>query len=158
MDTLIDNRIQREAADALLDLGVSVPLKAVRIPFRKKPLVLRLTMKRPTLAAQIRIARVYLGMGVTYETLKVAGKEEQMRFLSESGKDISRIIALTICRSYGSRHLLTRLMAWVVRNFMEYRYQAAAFMEFMGLLGTDPFMPIIRSVARRNPMQPTLSH
>lgn len=45
MDEKVIKQIQREGADALLDIGVSVPLKAFRVPFRKKPVELRVTMK-----------------------------------------------------------------------------------------------------------------
>ena len=34
MDEAVIKQIQREGADALLDIGVSVPLKAFHIPFR----------------------------------------------------------------------------------------------------------------------------
>ena len=34
MEENVIRQIQREGADALLDVGVSVPLKAFRIPFR----------------------------------------------------------------------------------------------------------------------------
>lgn len=47
MDEAVIKQIQREGADALLDIGVSVPLKAFHIPFRKSPLELRVTMRRP---------------------------------------------------------------------------------------------------------------
>ena len=44
-----ENKIQLEASEALLDIGVSVPFKPLRLPFRKKPVYLRMTMKRPRL-------------------------------------------------------------------------------------------------------------
>ena len=47
MDEAVIKQIQREGADALLDIGVSVPLKAFHIPFRKSPLERRVTMRRP---------------------------------------------------------------------------------------------------------------
>lgn len=49
MDKDTERIIQHEGAAALLDRGVSVPLKEVRIPFRKKPLKLRIVMRRPRL-------------------------------------------------------------------------------------------------------------
>ena len=36
--------IEIEAADALLDVGVSLPLLRVKIPFRRNPFQIRLTM------------------------------------------------------------------------------------------------------------------
>ena len=63
MDEAVIKQIQREGADALLDIGVSVPLKAFHIPFRKSPLELRVTMRRPYMSGQILFARTYLSMG-----------------------------------------------------------------------------------------------
>ena len=56
MDEAVIKQIQREGADALLDIGVSVPLKAFHIPFRKSPLELRVTMRRPYMSGQILFA------------------------------------------------------------------------------------------------------
>lgn len=150
-------QIQREGADALLDVGVSVPLKALRVPFRKKPVELRVTMKRPYLSGQIRFARTYLSMGVTSEQMWNFSKEEEMRFLAGHGKDVSRMIAYTICRGWWSRHLLLRPVAWFVRNFMEQPYLLGAVKRFVSLMGTDPFTPIIRSAEMTNPMKLRLS-
>ena len=47
MDEAVIKQIQREGADALLDIGVSVPLKAFHIPFRKSPLELRVDSNLP---------------------------------------------------------------------------------------------------------------
>ena len=65
MDESVVRRIQKEGAEALLNTGVSVPLKEFRLPFKKKPVRLRVTMKRPYMSGQLRIARTYLSMGVT---------------------------------------------------------------------------------------------
>lgn len=149
--------IEKEAAEALLDRGVSVPLKPIRIPFRKQPAQLRLTMRRPTLAGLIEISRLYLKMGVKAEEMESWTKEEQMRFLALHGKDLARMIACTVCRGYVSGKLLKGVTAWLVRNFVEYRYQMAVVVQFVALTGTDPFVPIIRSAGKMNPMTPRLS-
>lgn len=149
--------IEKEAAEALLDRGVSVPFKDIRIPFRKKPLTIRMTMRRPTLSAQIEIARLYLDMGITTEKVVKMSKMRQMAFLATHGKALSRIMAFTVCRGYLSRHLLVGITAWAIRNFVEYKYQIAAVRKFESLMGTDPFIPIIRSAERTNPMKLRLS-
>lgn len=157
MDDAVIRRIQKEGAEALLNAGVSVPLKEFRIPFRKKPVRLRVTMKRPYLSGQLRIARIYLSMGVTSAEMKKYTKEEQMKFILEHGKSVSRIVAYAICQGYLSRHLMVGPMAWFVRNFVEHRYLMVAFRTFVRLMGTDPFISIIRSVERANPMKLRLS-
>lgn len=153
----MNRALEKEAAEALLDRGVSVPFKDIRLPFRKKPLKVRVTMKRPTLAGQIEIGRQYLEMDITAEEVRTMSKLGQMRFMAKHGKCLSRIIAYTVCRGYISRHLLVGLTAWLVRNFVAYRYQVAATEQFERLMGTDPFMSIIRSAERTNPMKLRLS-
>ena len=137
MDEAVIKQIQREGADALLDIGVSVPLKAFHIPFRKSPLELRVTMRRPYMSGQILFARTYLSMGITSEEMWGFSKEEEMQFLASHGKAVSRMVAYTLCRGPFSRRVLLRPVAW--------------------LMGTDPFIPIIRSAERTNPMSLRLS-
>ena len=76
MDKSTERLVQAEGTAALLDRGVSVPLKELRIPFRKKPLKMRVVMRRPRLGGLIRLARVYLLLGVTAEQMKKFTKEE----------------------------------------------------------------------------------
>lgn len=158
MEESLIRQVQREGAEALLDAGVSVPLKAVRLPLRRKPLELRVTMRRPCMSGQLRIARTYLSMGVTSEQLWNFGKEEEMAFLVRHGKKVSRMIALMICRGFVSRHLLVGATAWFVRHFMATEYLMEVLKKFVLLMGTEPFMPIIRSAELVNPMKLRLSH
>lgn len=157
MDAHIIQEIQREGAEALLNVGVSVPLKEFRLPFKKKPVRLRVTMKRPYMSGQLSIARTYLSMGVTSTQMEAFTKEEEMKFIVEHSKAISRIIAYTICQSYVSRHLFVGLVAWFIRNFVEDRYMMVAFRTFIRLMGTKSFTTIIRSVEISNPMKLRLS-
>lgn len=149
--------IQMEVAEALLDAGVSVPLKPFRIPFRKKPLVIRLTMRRPRLSTQIRIARIYLTLGVTAEQMEKFTKEEEMRFLADHGGDIARMAALAVCCTTLRSRLAGRPLAWVFRNWVDPPYLMAALTQFVMLLGTKSFTNIIRSVQMTNPLRLRLS-
>ncbi len=158
MDKATERLIQREGTAALLDRGVSVPLKEVRIPFRKNPLKLRVVMRRPRLGGLIRLARVYLSLGVTAAELEKMTKEDEMVFIARKGKAVSRMIALTLLHGWLSRKLLTGVAAWFVREWMEPRYMSAAVRTFVLLLGTEAFMPVIRSAERTNPMKLRLSH
>ncbi len=152
MDDAIARAIQREAADALLNAGVSLPLKEFWLPFRKRPIAFRVTMRRPCMSGQIEIARTYLSMGVTSDKMEKFTKEEQMRFLANHGGKICHMIALTI----GSP-VLARPLAWFIRRFVRYEFQMAAVQKFVSLMGTDPFIPIIRSAEKTNPMKLRLS-
>lgn len=154
MDAHIIQQIQREGAEALLNVGVSLPLKDFRVPFRKEPLRWRLTMKRPTLARQIQIARTWLSVGMTLEDFERLDYEGQMRFLVKHGKKLSRMIALTMPRWW----LPTCVLSWFIRHFMKWEYQKGAFEKFVTLMGTRSFTPIIRSAEVANPMKLRLSH
>lgn len=152
MDDKTIRLIQQEAAEALLNVGVSLPLKEFRIPFRKRPVVLRLTMRRPCMSGQIKIARTYLSMGVSSQEMEKFTKEEQMEFISGHGDKICRMIALTVCGG-----MFVRPMTWFIKHFVRYEYQMAAVMKFVSLMGTDPFIPIIRSAEKTNPLKLRLS-
>lgn len=148
--------IQREAAEALLNIGISIPIKEIRLPFKKRPIKLRVTLKRPYMSGQIDFARTYLSMGVSAEEMTAYNKEEQMRFIAEHGRKVSRMIACAICTG-PLRRLFLRPVSWFIRNCVEQRYQIAAVCKFVSLMGTDPFIPIIRLAERTNPMKLRLS-
>lgn len=149
--------IEKEGADVLLDNGVSVPLWSVRLPFFNKALAIRMTMRRPCLAGQISIAREYLKMGVTSDEMWGFTKEQEMRFLKEHGRGVSRMIALTVCRGPVRRRLLVPMLSWAIRNWMSNEHLVGAMTRFVSLMGTDPFIPIIKSAERTNPMKPRTS-
>ena len=153
MDARLIQRIQREGAEALLNAGVSLPLKDFKVPFRKSPLRLRLTMRRPTLGTQIEIARTWLSVGMTLEEFEGLDYEGQLQFLSNHGRKLSRMLALTMRRWW----LPTCLLEWLICHFMKWEYQKGAFEQFVRLMGTESFIPIIRSAEAMNPMRLRLS-
>ncbi|PJI27581.1 hypothetical protein [Prevotella intermedia] len=149
-----ERKVQQEASEALLDVGVSVPLKPIRLPFRKKRLLLRLTMRRPRLSTQIKIARLYLSLGVTYAELEALDKDGQMCFIAEYGKTISDMVALTMCGKWWKP---VWLVSWILRHWVDNLYMQVAMMKFVLLLGTESFTNIIRSAEMTNPMKLRLS-
>ena len=154
MDARIIQQIQREGAEALLNVGVSLPLKDFKVPFRKEPLRLRLTMRRPTMACLIQIARTWLSVGMTLEEYERLDYDGQMQFLAKHGKKLSRMIALTMPHWW----LPTCVLSWFIRHRMKWEYQKGAFEKFVTLMGTESFTPIIRSGEIANPMKLRLSH
>ena len=149
--------VEREAAEALLDDGVSVPFKELRIPFTGRRIKLRLTMRRPCLGSQIRIAKEYLALDTTYEQMKAFKVDEEMAFVAKHGARISKMIALTVCRGAISGLLFAPIVSWFIRWFVPDVFIQGANMQFVVLLGTRNFMNIIRSVEMVNPMKPRLS-
>lgn len=149
--------IEIEASDALLDVGVSLPLFEFKIPFRRKPVQVRLTMRRPCLGSQIRIAKLYLETGVTFEEMELFSRHEEAEFMARHGRRVSRMIALAICRGAVSGLLFSGIVAWLLRWFADDRYLMGAVEHFTSLLGTKHFTTIIKSVQLSNPLKPRKS-
>lgn len=150
-------RIEIEAADALLDVGVSLPLFRIRLPFARRSRSIRLTMRRPVLGSQIRIAKKYLSLGFTYEEMEAFSKEEELAFLAGHGKTVSEMVALTILRGYVSGWFYKPL-AFVLRWFVRDEFLQGANLRFVSLMGTKSFENIIRFAEAYNPLKPSLSH
>lgn len=146
-----------EASEALLDVGVSMPFIKIRIPLRAKPFSIRMTMKRPCLGSQIRISRLYMKLGITHQEMERFNKHEEFIFLAMHGKTISKMVALTVCRGAITGILFASMLAWLIRWFTPNEYLQAANLRFITLIGTKPFMNIIRSAEMSNPMTPRLS-
>lgn len=146
--------IEIEAAEALLDIGVSLPF--FKIPFTRK--VIRLTMRRPCLGGQIRLVRLYLQTGITFEEMLEFSKHEELAYMALHGRRVSKMVALTICRGPITGTLFAGILAWLLRWVVDDIYLRAANMQFLRLLGTKSFMIIIRSISTTNPLRPRLSH
>ena len=112
----LEQLIEMECADALLDSGVSVPLKRWKFPWLKRPVEVRVTMKRPRLRGQILLAREYLKMGIKPDW-QPKDKAEELAFVAEHGKAVSRLLAYTVCRGYVSRHVGIGVTAWETSTF-----------------------------------------
>ena len=149
-------QVELEASEALLDLGVSIPILRWRLPLMRHYRELRLTMKRPCLGNQIRIARKYLSLGTTYEQIQGYTKDEQMEFLAFHGKTVAQMVSLTILRGKVSGWLAP-LLAWLLLWLVDDTFLLAANRHFITLMGTQSFTNIIRSCEWSNPLQPRVS-
>lgn len=109
------------------------------------------------LGGQIRLARLYLQTGITYERMLAFTKHEELAYMALHGRRVSKMVSLTICRGAFSTWLFSGLLAWLLRWFVDDEYLRAANMQFLRLLGTKSFMSIIRSISTANPMRPRLS-
>lgn len=150
------SKVEVEASEALLDIGVFIPLFQWKIPFRRKPISLRLTMRRPCFGNQIRIARKFLSMGVTYEQMQNFTKDEQLEFIAQYGKTVAQMVALTICRGKLSG-IFAPLLAWLLLWLVDDTFLLLANLHFIPLIGTQHFTNIIKSLEWSNPLRPRLS-
>lgn len=149
--------VESEVAEALLDIGVSLPLFSFRIPLRKKPVSLRVTMRRPFLGTLVRMSRIYAGLGVTYDEMAGFSQEQEAEFMAGHGKDMARLVALAICRGQVSGRLFAWFLARIILWRCDDRYIFGAGLMFKHFLSTRSFRSIIRSVEQANPMKPKLS-
>ena len=146
------NEIQMLGAVALLDDGISLPLHTV---LRRKPF--RLTMKIPVTRSFIRASKAYLSIGVTpeeYEGYDFTGK---MRFVAEHGKAVSRIVAAGILRGPVMGRLLSRPLAWLLRETMHPVALMVAWKLLLNETAVTSFGTIITLAAAMNKMQPLVS-
>lgn len=148
----LNNQVMQEAADALLDVGVSVPLAHIKLPWTKKPLRIAVTMRRPTFGGHIRIAKLFLALGFTYEEIEAFTPEEQTAFIATRGHILSQMVALCILRGYWSGLIMAKPLAWVLRWCVRDTYLIAALNQYIRLMGTQSFKTIIRYTGLTNPM------
>ena len=107
-----NENIKGQAADMLLDIGIAIPLLP-KFLFRKKNSTV--TIHRPTLGNLMRIAKVYQQIGVTPDLLKDMDFKEQMEFVANHGKDISRIVAYAVFSGCFTGKWMNGIVAWWLR-------------------------------------------
>lgn len=147
-----------ENADVILDVGVSIPLSQIRVPFTKKHLTWRVTMRRPTMGSLMRIAKLYLRMGVKVEELQTMTKEQQFELLANHGDKIAEIVMIAILRDRVRIWLFGGVLKWWLLNYVNDNHLTAINREFAPLYGTAAFGNIIKSVEGANPLAPRMSH
>lgn len=146
---------QLKAADALLDLGISIPMKPLK--FRKWKFTPRVTMKRPPLGGRIRILRLWLQLDVTVADIEKMNETEQLKFIVDNARTITKMVALMILNRYVSGRLLAPVMAWILRWRVHEDVLLHATLEFMSLQNVQGFLTVIRSAENSNLLSPNLS-
>ena len=146
---------QLKAADALLDIGVSVPLRPVR--FRKWMRTPRVTIKRPPLGGLLRILRVWIAMDADTKQLDAMSENERLKFIVANGRALSKMVALMVCSGEISGRVLAPLMAWFLRWRCHQDTLLYTVLTFMNLQDTKSFTSIIKSVEGINVLEPAKS-
>ena len=144
-----------KATEALLDIGISIPLRPLR--FRKWKFTPRVTIKRPPLGGLLRIVRLWLKTGATVDMLTGMDERERLEFMSVHGKDVSKMVASMIYSGFASGKLLAPPLAAYLRWRCHPDVLMLACAKFMQLLDSQSFIDIIRSVAVLNVAAPRLS-
>lgn len=153
----MNNRTEYNASRLLLEVGVAIP---VRTPgfLRKKGKPWSVTMRAPTYGNLIRIANLYLSMGIKYEDYRNATLEENLKFYCEHGRVLSRMVAYAILPGRVTGRIFNRVVAWWLRWFVHPVMLQEAWFQMLSLLDVKSFQTIIRSAAKINLMTPRLSH
>ena len=136
--------VELEAAEALLDVGILLPLLRFRLPGGRER-VLRVTMRRPCLGGQMRIVRHYLKLGITAREWDAFSEDEERAFFDRHAKRLSLILALTICRGYLSGLLLAPVVTWLIRWKVPSEYRNAGhagFYEYYRIGREDRSLPV----------------
>ncbi len=144
-----------KASGLLLDLGVSVPIRPLGFLYKKRRR--SLTMRTPGLGGMIRIARQYLALGITMEEVEKFTFEQQMEFIAQHGKEVSRMVAYTIVRGAVLGRLLNRPVAWWLRWRVHPAYLGEAMIQVLTQLDITSFFTTIRSAQAMNVMTRRLS-
>lgn len=148
----MNRNIELEAADALLDAGISLPVKIIKLPLCR-PWTMRVTMRRPYWGTYMRIARIFLRQGVSLNDFAAMSEDDELKFFDRHIGAFSEMIALTICRGYLSGLLLAPVVAWLLRWRVQRKYLLEAQRWFRKLKTSQDFMPIIASAEIANPFR-----
>ena len=146
---------QLKAADALLDIGISIPLRPVR--FRKWKWTPRVTIKRPPLGGLLRILRVWLTMDTDTKRLDAMSESERLNFIAANGRALSKMVALMVYSGKISGGTLAPLLAVALRWRCHPDVMLYTALQFMQLQDTSSFTDIIRLVEALNVLAPKVS-
>lgn len=153
----MDFHTEQQAAEAILDSGVSLPLFTFHFPFRKKMHCLRITIRRPYLGTQIRLAKRWLVTGLSFHDVKDIDKEAQLHLMRDHGRQVARMVAGCIFRGRVGDALLGKLTAAVLMRFADQRHLLAVITRFALLGDVTAFANTIRLAQASSPMTPRLS-
>lgn len=146
-----------KACSMMLDMGVALPVCPLKYLHRKnRPR--RVIMRTPYMGSILRINRLYLSMGVTYDELKEYTFEQNAAFAEKYGKTISRMVAYTLVRGWLVGWLLNRPVAWWLRWRVHPVMLEEAMFQLLTMLDKEYFPITIRLAQKMNLMKPNLSH
>lgn len=145
------------AAELLLDVGISVAVRPLRFLGKRVPFK-RLVIRRPYMGGIIAISRYYALMGVTSDAYRAYTADEKMKFNATHGYTVSRLVALTICRSWFSSKFLSPIAAWWLRWRVHPDVLGELMLVILAQINTKNFQTIIISAEAMNLLKPRLSH
>ena len=152
------NRVEMNAADALLDrrLKVQLPAPGILRLFGKRQFAF--WMKRPTYGSLLLMARLTSEMDIDLKKLSEKGEEILFPMIAEQGVRASRIIAHGMLRGKWANRLLARPLASYLRWHMTARTLAELSKLVLLLSGAEDFVSITTSAVTMKVTQPMTGH
>ena len=146
---------QLKAADALLDIGISIPLRPVR--FRKWKWTPRVTIKRPPLGGLLRILRLWLTLETDVKQLEIMNDDEKLKFIAEHGRALSKMVSLMVFSGIISGRVSAPILAVLLRWRCHPDVLFYTALHFLQLQDTSSFTDIIALVEGLNVLEPKAS-
>lgn len=147
---------EKLATDLILKRGARLKMRS---PFFLRWLgipYIFLTIRSPYEGTLIRVARYYLGTGLSLEDLTGTTAEQALSIMAAHGKAIEMAVATAWLNGYWSGKLFTRPLAWYIR----WHCTAGEVMTVAGLIliygGVKDFMTTTRSVHYLKVTEPNL--
>lgn len=147
-------REQLKAIDALLDFGVSIPLRPLH--FHRWKIAPRVVIRRPPLGGLLRITRIWLSIGIEASELVKMNATEQLEFMQKHGRDVVKMVSLMVCSGFITGRMLSPLLAFILK----WRCHPDALLQttsvFFEIIDSQSFTNITRSVGTINIVAPRL--
>jgi hypothetical protein len=147
---------EKLATDLILKRGARLKMRSpfflrwIGIPY------LYLTITSPYEGTLMRVARYYLGTGISLENITDSTAEEALSIMSVHGKAIEKAVATAWLNGYWAGMIFTRPLAWYIR----WHCTAQEVMTVAGLIllygGVKDFMTTTRSVHYLKVTEPNL--
>lgn len=151
----MDKKAELNATDALLDLGVRIPILTPNF-LKRKGRTRSIIMYRPMGGTLVRIARKYLKMGVQYDELENNNFEQDMKLMANHCKLISEMVALCIVRGWLTGFLFHKIVAWWLRWRVHPAMLRAVWWQMLMWLNLKDFLSITKSASVLNVMSPKM--
>jgi len=145
-----------KASGLLLDMGVSIPVRPLMF-FNREKKPGKITIRQPYPGGLMRMGRQCMEIGVTHEEMKDYTVDQDIAFIAQHGKAVSRIVAGAIVRGYFTYKLFGWLVAWWLRWRVHPVFLSEAMFQLMENADTRPFKNIIKLVEVNSLTKPRLS-
>lgn len=137
----MDKEVEIKTVDTILDKGVRAPIPSPLFLRMLGVRHIRVTVRRPTINAMLRISRLYLQLGIKEDA---QDWPEWMAMMASTGKDVSRIVAVGMLRDSWRCALFSRPLAAYMREHMDLRQLAELSVLLVTCSGVQDFMNTIK--------------